>query len=88
MARSFTFTVKTKSMELIRILEEKLKNIPDIEFRGNESSGLIKGKGFEGTYIMSDTSEGTSITLNITKKPFIIPWITIQNKLDSEVKKW
>ena len=88
MARSFDFLVRTEPAELLRILGEKLEGFPDIHFSGDESAGDISGRGFEGGYTMSKTTEGTAVTLTIRKKPPFIPWMFIQNKLEEAAERW
>ncbi len=60
----------------------------DIEFSDDEKSGQVKGKGFEGTYKMSETASCTELSLTFTKKPFIIPWGVIESKMNAETKNW
>lgn len=87
MAKTFTYTVKTKPKELLSVIKEKLKNQPDIKFSGDEKSGQMKEKGFDRKYSMSVSSKGTEISLTIEKKP-PIPWFLIKSKIESEAKKW
>ena len=88
MARPFTYTIKTKPVDLLRIVNEKLRDQKDIEFSGDEKSGHIEGKGFKGTYEIVESSLGSNISLTITKKPLIAPWALVKAKIDAEAKNW
>ena len=88
MAKIFEYIAKTKPEDLFGILQNRLKGNDEISFAGDESSGHIAGMGFEGRYSMSVSSSGTKVTLEITRKPFIVPWSIIQSKLDSEAMNW
>lgn len=88
MAKTFTYTVKTEPKKLLSVIKEKLKNQPDIKFSGDEKSGQMKGKGFEGKYRITESSAGTEVSLTIDKKPWPIPWGLIESKIDSEAKNW
>jgi hypothetical protein len=88
MAETFSYTVKTKPEDLLQTLKGKLRGHDQIVFTGDETSGHMKGRGFEGSYSMSRTPSGTEIALTISKKPFIIPWSIIESKLDEEARNW
>ena len=88
MGKTFSYTVKTKPRVLLGVIKERLKNQPDIKFSGDEQSGHMKGKGFEGKYNFSESSKGTEVFLSIGKKPWPIPWSRIKAKIDSEAKNW
>ena len=88
MAKTFTYTVKTPPRELLVVIKEKLKIQPDIKFSGDENSGQMKGKGFEGKYSITESSSETEVSLTIDKKPWPIPWGLIKSKIDAEAKNW
>ncbi len=88
MSRTFTHTVKSTPAQLLNALKEELAKQGGIRFNGDQSSGTISGKGFAGEYNLTQSSEGTRLTLTITKKPFIVPWGMIESTIEKEAQKW
>ncbi len=88
MSRTFTHTVQSTPSELLNALKEELAKQGGIRFNGDKSSGTISGKGFAGEYSLTQGSDGTRLTLTITKKPFIVPWGMIESAIEKEARKW
>jgi hypothetical protein len=45
-----------------------------VDFKGDASSGSFSGKGIEGSYQI----DGEQLTIDITKKPMVMPWALIE----------
>ena len=88
MAKTFRHAIKTKPVDVIAYIKDKLANTPEIQFEGNEESGHVKGKGYEGKYSMNENLSGTVVEITIVKKPFIHPWFAIKSKIEDVAKKW
>jgi hypothetical protein len=50
-----------------------------IHFVGNEEKGQFAGNGIEGHYRIS----GDTLSIRISKKPFIVPWNLIETAVRS-----
>ena len=89
MGQTYIYTVKSKLGHVLKKIKTLLKDYPKIPFSVNEKKGnLKKWKGFEANYSIEESSSGTEIRVEITKKPFPIPWSIIKYRLDSETRKW
>jgi hypothetical protein len=48
-----------------------------VEFKGDAATGNFSGKGIEGSYLI----EGDTLTIDITKKPMVMPWALIETSV-------
>lgn len=74
MAKTIQITLSSDPARLI----ENIKNMAGqngIDFRGDHHAGTFSGNGVEGEYSI----HGNLLSLNILKKPLIIPWTMVES---------
>ncbi len=87
MSKTFNYKVNTAAKELFNNLKAELSKHGGIDFNGDENSGRISGKGFAGSYELTPGSDGTSLSITISKKPFYAPWGMIESGIRDQVRK-
>ena len=77
MSRSFSISFNEEPLELIERAKSRFADNDSIDFNGDENNGTFSAFGVSGKY---DIEENT-ITITISKKPFIYPWRVIKKKI-------
>lgn len=75
MSHTFSFQVANVDQSLSKVKSEMLK--AGYKFSGDSSKGSFAGGGVEGDYQIA----GNTVTVNITKKPFVAPKSLIEKKI-------
>lgn len=75
MSHKFSFEVTNVDQSLSNVKSEMLK--AGHKFNGDSSKGSFSGGGVEGDYQIA----GNTVTVNITKKPFVAPKSLIEKKI-------
>ncbi|SMF97058.1 hypothetical protein SAMN02949497_4474 [Methylomagnum ishizawai] len=76
MSKSFEVKLKGDPEAIIAKAKVAAKN-KGVDFEGNGQAGNFSGLGIEGSYsIQADT-----MAVEITKKPFVMPWSLIESSL-------
>lgn len=75
MSHKFSFQVANVEQSLAKVKSEMLK--AGHKFNGDSAKGSFAGGGVEGDY----TIDGNTVTVNITKKPFVAPKSLVERKI-------
>jgi hypothetical protein len=78
MSKTFEIKLKSSSAEFLDSVRAVTAN-NGVRFEGDQVSGRFSGHGIEGHYRIVDDV----LALNITKKPMVVPWTLIENKVRS-----
>lgn len=76
MSKSFEFQLKQSPDALIAQAKEAARN-NGIHFEGDGQTGHFAGHGIEGSYLVLENT----LSVQVAKKPFIMPWSLIEAKL-------
>jgi hypothetical protein len=76
MARTFSVDFTEDPTDLVARAEEAARRF-GADFEGDTTSGSFSGKGFAGTYQISDRVA----TVTITEKPFLVPWGVVESQV-------
>ena len=75
MPHKFSFQVTNVDQSLAKVKSEMLK--AGHKFNGDSSKGEFAGGGVEGEYSI----DGNTVTVSVTKKPFVAPKSLIEKKI-------
>jgi hypothetical protein len=76
MPESYQLELKEDPAALIARITETARE-EGLIFEGDTISGKIHGKGFNGTYEITEDT----ITVTIDEKPTLIPWFLVRSKI-------
>jgi len=76
MARTFSVDFTEDPSDLVARVQKAAVEF-GADFEGDTTSGSFSGRGFAGTYRISDSVA----TVTITEKPFLIPWGVVESQV-------
>ncbi len=81
--KSFTYQLSNGREEFVDRIRPRL-TAAGIQLSGDNDQGAFSGRGFKGKYSLSDDGH---IYLEISEKPFLLPWFVISDYLQEQLAK-
>ncbi|MBT7057065.1 MAG: hypothetical protein HN976_18375, partial [Lentisphaerae bacterium] len=80
MSRTVTHTFRQPPGQVLEAFKERSRQ-NGIHFTGDERSGRASGRGF----VMAYRVDGRTIAITVRKKPWLVPWSMVEDKLKGEL---